>query len=397
MKKDQNRIELKVRMGIYEEATLDAGQAKVLPGALLDLKEGIYGGNIAVPIAENIKGFDVAIVLENALLGKAIHAVQYDNETILVRRPIEGDVYLIRAVAGTYKTGDRVYARQTQNGIYVDKNGIGKFIGWAQENFTITDEMVDVIDTSTRDLPSDRKVNGALVNLLRVRIGVGRATKGAEPSDDLQYTVSANGSATTGTDTITIQFVSAPAPDLTKEELSCSIPTGELVKISPTVYTLSVVGAQTGRATFSIGREGIDNSTKYIQIWGTQMAMGWWGVCYPDVVGRVIPTGEAILELASKHKISGSKRNLECAFTLNEADWREAGGTGDFDTECAGRAFFITRTWGDAESIFSNTFDVSDAFNRFNITINGTMYTGYLANGSPVVYDGTPYLFKFES
>lgn len=397
MKKDQNRIELKVRMGIYEEATLDSGQAKVLPGALLDLKEGVYGGNIAAPIADNIKGFDVAIVLENALLGKAIHAVQYDNETILLRRPIEGDVYLIRAVAGTYKTGDRVYARQTQNGIYVDKNGIGKFIGWAQENYTITDEMVDVIDTSTRDLPSDRKVNGALVNLLRVRIGAGHATKGAESSDDLQYTVSANGSETTGTDTITIQFVSAPATDLTKDELSCSIPTGDLVKISPTVYTLSVVGAETGQATFSIGREGIDNSTKYIQIWGTQLAMGWWGVCYPDVVDRVIPTGTAILELASKHEISGNKRNLECAFTLNEADWRAAGGTGDFATECAGRAFFITRSWGDAESIFSNTFDVSDAFNRFNITIEGTMYTGYLANGSPVVYDGTPYLFKFES
>ena len=394
MKKDQNRIELLVRRGIYEEATLEAGQAKVLPGALLDLKEGVYGENIAIVTADNIKGFDPAIVLENALLGKALHAVQYDNETILIRRPTEGDIYLIRAVPGEYKTGDLLYATQTNNGIYVSKTGIGRFIGWAQEKYTITDDMVDVIDTSTRDMPSDTKVNGAMVNLLRVRIGASKRFK-SDTSQDITYTVTANGSSTMGTDTITIQFSTALGTDLTKDELSCSIPTGDLVKVSSTVYTLPVLNPEAGEATFSIGRAGVDNTTKHIQIYGATVAIGYWGVCYPDVVGRVVPTTDALKAIA-KNEITGLKRDIECAFVLNEAEWRAAGGTGDFATECAGRAFFITTNWGEANSIFSNTFDVSDAFNPYIVTLHGVQYTGYISNGSPVVYDGTPYLFKFE-
>lgn len=399
---NQNRIELKARHGIYEEATLISGTAKVLPGALLSLSEDVYNINTCKPEAANISGFETAIVLENALLGKAIHAVQYDNEIILVRRPVSGDVYLIRAVAGEYNQGDALYATQTANGIYVSKTGEGKFIGWSQENYTITNDMVDMIDNSTRDFPSDTKVNGRLVNLLRVRIGASKGSYNGSPvpptPTGITYTIMANGSSTTPTDTITLTFASAPATPITAADISCSVGIGELTQVSDTVYTLKITAVDTGTSSMSISHDGVTAQTVYFNIYGDPAGeiIGYWGVCYPDVEGRTTPTTPAIKAIA-KSIITGTKRPMECAFVLNEAEWRAAGGTGDFTLDCAGRAFFITKDWGNATSITLNDVDVSEAFDSYDVTMHAIPYHGYITNGSPIAFDGSSYLFKFES
>ena len=493
MKKDQNRIELQVRRGIYDEAKLNAATtANVLPGSLVELQEANTGYYNAYAAPSSLTGFDAAIILENALIGKAMNAKQELDEPVLLRRIISGDMYLIRAVAGTYTSGQPVYATQTTNGVYVSATGEGRFVGWAQENYTITSAMVDVIDDSTRDTPATTNINGALVNLLRVRIGVGKPRTVVTP--DIDYTVSANGDASTASTALSITFASAPSTDLAAADVAvtpstvatagaltkvdsthytlaltavssgelsvvvtksgvvstaktatvyyvavvsdidytvsangdATVPStsvsitlasapdadleaadiaispntvatkGTLTKVDETHYTLAITAISAGDATVTITKTGVVSTGKTAAV--TYAALvGYWGVAYPDAASptATTPTAAQILALTSLNSIYGSKRNMDCAFNLNETDWTAAGGTGTFASDAAGRAFFITTDWGTASAIMSNSTSVAEAFDAFSVEIDGVTYSGYVANNDPVVYDGTTYAFTF--
>lgn len=496
MKKDQNRIALNVRRGIYEEFHLiSTDTATVVPGTLLSMKNV---GSSTEPLelssqTSDLDGFEACVVLENGLLGTSMNHKQYAGDLMLVRRLVSGDMYLLRAVAGTYTTGMPLYATQTTNGIYVSSTGAGKFIGWAQENYTVTGTMVGLVDDSTLTQPSSTNLNGVLVNLLRVRIGrknsntkinytvvadgnttstdstkltftfgsaispdltasafaitpssvatKGALTKVSNAVYDLaitpvasgavsttvtgtgitsaaktanvyyypdDYTVSTDGTAENVPSTkVTFTFGTALTTDLTASDITLTGATaGTLTKISDTVYDLAVsnvtdaVEGTTG-STFTavITKAGLTTASKTIT-WYTYALQGYWGVCYPDlraVGSSAVPTAAEILALSTLHPIYGVKRNLSVAFALNETDWTAAGGTGTFASDGAGRAFLLTKAWGTASAITSSAIDVSTAFDALTLEINSTSYTGYIANSTPTVYDGTVFAFTFVS
>lgn len=286
MLKDQNRIELQVRNGIYEEFTLMADDAaSLLPGAMVAMQpmsvvnlDGT-GYNSDAPTvssqATDLDGFETLIVIENALLGKGIHAKQYPGEVILARRAVDADCYLLRAVAGSYRTGQALYATQTANGIYVSPVGTGKFIGWCQEFYEITPEMVDVIDDSTRETPSTVNVNGLMANLVKVRIGniqkTGSGGHSPPPvTPPIDFTAVADGDATTSSTKITITFASAPEADLATAEVAVtpnSVATkGTLTKITATIYELALIPVSTGTASVQITKTGVVTTAKTVNV-----------------------------------------------------------------------------------------------------------------------------------
>lgn len=405
MKKDQNRIELNVRRGIYEEFALSAEDTSsyIVPGTILSMTNvGDTDELLEIQSqTEDIQGFEPCVVLENALLGKTINAKQYAGDCMLVRRLVSGDMYLLRAVAGTYTTGEPVYATQTDNGIFVSADGEGRFVGWVQENYTVTPEMIGLIDDSTLERPSTIPMNGRLVNLLRVRIG--KRNKAGTPVAN--YTVTADGNATDANTTkLTINITrnaDLVTTDITSAEIAiapATVATAEtLTKIDATTYELTVSTLSSGTITLTITKEGVTPRPKSATIY-KHIPVGFWGVAYPDsrTIGpSATPTAAEITALSSLNTLVGDKRNIEVAFTLHEADWTAAGGTGTFPDACAGRAFFITTNWGNASSIVSNGFNVTEAFDEFTVVIDNITYTGYLANGSPVAYDGATYAFTF--
>jgi hypothetical protein len=203
---DQNRIELQTSNGVYDEYKIAAGETgNILPGAMLVLKECeaqtgspvLGNGDAEAQLFTQATDLDssvFAILLENALLGRTINHKARVGEVNPVRRPVTGDVYQLRATPGEYKVGDAVFAVQTTNGVYVGKTGT-KLIGYAEETYSVsatptayTDAELDAIngtaktsrpkrntsydqvDDSNSDFPSTIKLNGVLVNLLRVRI-----------------------------------------------------------------------------------------------------------------------------------------------------------------------------------------------------------------------------------
>ena len=415
MFKDQNRIELQTRLGIYEEYHLDSTDTAVLlPGTLVALGEA-DGTQLstAKSQAPHLNGDELAVVLENALLGKGVHARQYPGEALLARRPVEGDIYLLRAVAGTYTFGQPLYAAQTANGIFVSANGEGRFIGWSQENYTVTEAMIGVVDDSTRETPSTVNVNGLLVNLIRVRIGKIKPAPATPtpptpptPPAAITFTALADGDATTSSTKITLTLSAAPESDLAAADIALLPNTvataGTLTKISATVYELAMTPISTGTATVGITKTGITTATASVAVTlytaPVASVVGYWGVVHPDVrtvSPSTTPTAEEILGLHELNEITGTKRNIDCAFAMNAIDWQAAGGTTPFETGASGRAFFITQDWGTATAITSNNFDVSEAFDPFTIELNGVSYSGYIANDSPVEYDGTAYTFAF--
>ena len=192
MQVDQHRIELNPSNGFYEEYTLDTAETgQVLPGAFVTLKatEAVQAGGNAcvlssqVPTGSDIDDVEVFIVLENALLGKSINHKAFPGEVTSVNRPVSGDRYLVRAVAGNYASGDPLYFVQTNNGIYVTKTageGTGSEVkGYAAESFVVSATTnttldpkfyYDVVDDSTSERPATVKMNGGVMNLLRVRM-----------------------------------------------------------------------------------------------------------------------------------------------------------------------------------------------------------------------------------
>lgn len=121
------------------------------------------------------------MVIENALLGKSINHKAYPGEVTGVYRPVSGDRFLARAVAGNYVEGDPLYYTQTNNGIYFTKVGTtGQEIkAFAAESFVIPAAtntatnppfFYDQVDDSTTERPSSVNMNGGYVNLLRIRI-----------------------------------------------------------------------------------------------------------------------------------------------------------------------------------------------------------------------------------
>lgn len=192
MKLNQNAILLDPHNGFYEEYVLNSTETgTVLPGTFLVLNGTMdVQGNeetavvqTAIPADYEIDGVETFIVLENALLSKSINHKAFPGEITPLYRPVSGDRALVRAVTGAYTDGDPLYFVSTANGIYVTKDnsatGAGEEIkAYACENFTIPAETntsakppiyINAVDDSTIERPSTIKLNGVVVNLLRVR------------------------------------------------------------------------------------------------------------------------------------------------------------------------------------------------------------------------------------
>ena len=193
MKVDQHSIPLSPCNGIYEEFVLDPAEAgNVLPGAMLTPKatETTQADGIAKAVLSSqvltgaaIDSVELFVAVENALLGKSINHKAFKGEVTPVYRPVSGDRYLARAVAGNYAEGDALYLTQTANGLYFTKTtgeGTGSEVkAYAAESFVIPAAtntaltppfFYDVVDDSTTERPSSTRMNGGVVNLLRVRL-----------------------------------------------------------------------------------------------------------------------------------------------------------------------------------------------------------------------------------
>jgi len=170
MIRDQNAIVLMGQNGYHEEYPLDPMErGLVLPGSIVSTKPpGIVSSQ-----ASEFPAIEPLIVKENALIGGTINRPSRRGEVILLHRGVSGDRYLLRAVVGTYSIGDPVYAVQTVNGIYMTKENTEDQLpfAFADEKFTITDDIVDLKDESTSDgLGHNEVPNGGIVNLLKVRL-----------------------------------------------------------------------------------------------------------------------------------------------------------------------------------------------------------------------------------
>jgi hypothetical protein len=214
MLRDQNRIDLQINNSPYTEYVLDPAEAgKVLPGAIVSLfsiidaaptavntnqpwggitpsqiasppnaqADGLLPGRIQSQAGANnapaIPDVEPIVVIQNSLIGRSMNHVARPGEVIPSHRLVSGDIVLLRCVAGTYYVGQALYLEQTPNGMYVTGTKPGttaQLIGYAQENFVVDANMVDLIDDSSADFPTTRGagyyINGMLVNLLRTRI-----------------------------------------------------------------------------------------------------------------------------------------------------------------------------------------------------------------------------------
>ena len=192
MKVDQHSIPLNPCNGFYEEFVLDPAETgNVLPGAMLAQKavattqaDGIAKAVLSSQVAAgtDIDNVEIFVAVENALLGKSINHKAFRGEVTPVYRPVSGDRYLVRAVAGNYAEGDALYLVQTANGIYFTKasgeNTGNEIKAYAAESFVIpaaTNTALvppfyyDVVDDSTTERPATTRMNGGVMNLLRVR------------------------------------------------------------------------------------------------------------------------------------------------------------------------------------------------------------------------------------
>lgn len=144
--------------------------------------------------ADDLNAVEVLILVENALLGKGICALYFPGEKTPVYTPVSGDRYLGRCVPGEYTEGQPLYLCDYENEVGGKKVKGFYFCGssysagaksseikaFAGEDFVCpnaTDEdrkpypfFLDGIDDSTTERPASIKLNGALTNLLRVRM-----------------------------------------------------------------------------------------------------------------------------------------------------------------------------------------------------------------------------------
>jgi len=417
MRQDQNRIELQPRNGIYEELILRlANTGYCLPGSIVattsDSQEHVT--NVVDSQAMDLESFETLVVIENALIGKGINAKSYNGERILARRAVSGDVYLIRAVPDVYKIGEPVYAIQTPNGIYVSKEQDGKFIGWAMEDFEVTQWMVDLVDDSTPVRPSTINLNGAIVNLLRVRIGGKKRLRSTAPSARFSVTASGN-----PTNLLTITFTRFPeliTPDLTADDIIVSggLIKGTLAKINATTYTLAVTvpqGASVNQ-TITITRSEIHGNPVAVQITlppplppPPPAPIGWFGVLYPEAgaapgggtLTAFAPFDASFLDRASTTEITGAKRNIDVTTSPTEEEWNAIQpappGAWSLWDDWGYRVFIVTRNWGSPQAWdITQTFNQTSGFTPVSVTIDGTEYSGLM---SPTVGAITPVRFVF--
>lgn len=193
MKINQHTVVLNAQNGFYEEYVLDSAEAgNVMPGAIVTQKstqtvqaDGIKTAvaSSQVPNGTDIDTVELFVVVENALIGKSINHKAIPGEVTPMYRPISGDRFLVRAVAGSYVSGDPLYLTQTNNGIYVTKTAgndtgnevkayaVESFVVPAATNTALTPPFFyDVVDDSTTERPATTRLNGGVVNLLAVRI-----------------------------------------------------------------------------------------------------------------------------------------------------------------------------------------------------------------------------------
>lgn len=443
----QNRIELRTAQDRDSEVTClldNPNNVDVLPGALCDYAESEPNG-IAYIQAQDITTFEPIVVIENVFYGSALSAKQYDGDKIFCRRLLPGDIYLLRAVPGTYSHGDPLYAAQRDNGIYVSKRGEGRFIGWAKEDTVIREEDVDLVDERI-DNPDPEAINNKKLNLLRVKVGV-RPYSAVNPLAPKHYLWTASSLSTLWTEDVadtvaketdtTILTVDVtfehPLPELKLSEMTletvsfvpkCQVYDSEnMVFIDPPSPSVSLVDDIIGTSTTSysfpiqiedpvdgtlvlgltIKKEDAQTATVYFKtvlasFFGqsveeeeTGPVVGYWGVTYPDLLGTNTPTEEEILSLDGVTKIYGKPRPMSVSFRVQEGDWKKCGG-GEFDNTSTGRAFFVSE-WGRAiTSIQKGDAIMWHEFRPFNITINEKQYHGYIA-AYPIAYDGKPYSF----
>lgn len=140
---------------------------------------------------------ELHILVENALIGKSINHLYFPGEKTPVYTPVQGDRFLVRCCTDvengySFKEGEPLYLTNYANAV----NGVSGFYfvpagyaagpksneikAYAAESFYIPKTTaadirpfpvyVDAIDDSTTERPSSTPLNGALVNLLRVRI-----------------------------------------------------------------------------------------------------------------------------------------------------------------------------------------------------------------------------------
>jgi len=195
MQVNANMITLQVQNGFYEEYVLDPEETgNVLPGAVVSIKstEKLQADGVTTAVVssqcqqDEIDDVETLILVENALLGKTINHKANKGEVTPLCRPVSGDRLLVRCTAGDYVDGDPLYFVQTPNGIYFSKDGDGSEIkAYALERFVVPEVVtgvpdefakltppmfIDVVDDSTTERPSSTRLNGGVVNLLRVRI-----------------------------------------------------------------------------------------------------------------------------------------------------------------------------------------------------------------------------------
>ena len=217
MLRNSNTIALQPANSRYEEYMLDPAETGLaMPGTVLALGrssddvfagnavvDGVYqaNGNNAVTRSETPHGMGRGmltsqadtngaaplglispfLVIENALLGTALNKPSIPGSVIPGYRVSDEDVFNVRCVPGSYTVGQPVFLIQTINGIYVTNEyeaGLPLF-GHAEENYVVTAANTDLVDNSTHEIPplpqtaggvTYLNLNGALVNLLRVRI-----------------------------------------------------------------------------------------------------------------------------------------------------------------------------------------------------------------------------------
>lgn len=155
---------------------------------------GFAGGTAT---QDDLDAVEILILVENALLGKGICALYFPGEKTPVYSPVSGDRYLARCVPGEYTEGQPLYLTDWNPTGAVNADGY-KIKGYyfcgadyagtkskeikafAGEDFICPDAtnedrkpypfFLDVVDDSTTERPASRKINGALTNLLRVRM-----------------------------------------------------------------------------------------------------------------------------------------------------------------------------------------------------------------------------------
>ena len=149
--------------------------------------------------ADYLDGVELHILVENALIGKSINHLFTPGEKTPVYTPVQGDRFLVRCYPGqNYKEGDALYLTDyNQNGVkgfyFTKKKPTGETTesyptgaisneikAYAAESFSVPSTTtlqydplpiyIDAIDDSTTERPATTPLNGALVNLLRVRI-----------------------------------------------------------------------------------------------------------------------------------------------------------------------------------------------------------------------------------